>query len=96
VFVDIVFLSAAADIFSLSLSLSDEIGKCLLRRRRFDTKVRFAFHERKEGKSVFREKTNREETLTLGSPSATTSSSSSSVTKSLSRSTTGAVESVKT
>jgi hypothetical protein len=45
---------------------------------------------------VFREKTNREETLTLGSPSATTSSSSSSVTKSLSRSTTGAVESVKT
>tara|TARA_B110000459_G_scaffold14710_1_gene14398 strand:- start:319 stop:525 length:207 start_codon:yes stop_codon:yes gene_type:complete len=63
----------------------------VLRRRRFDTKVRFAFHERKEGKSVFREKTNREETLTLGSPSATTSSSSSSVTKSLSRSTTGAV-----
>ena len=60
-FVDIVFLSAADDIFSLSLSLSDEIGKCLLRRRRFDTKVRFAFHERKEGKSVFREKTNREE-----------------------------------
>jgi len=52
----------------------------VLRRRRFDTKVRFAFHERKEGKSVFREKTNREETLTR-SPSATTSSSSSSVTK---------------
>jgi hypothetical protein len=63
VFVDIVFLSAAADIFSLSLSLSDEIGKCLLRRRRFDTKVRFAFHERKKKAKVFLERKRTEKRL---------------------------------
>ena len=61
VFVDIVFLSAAADIFSLSLSLSDEIGKCLLRRRRpLTPKCASLFTNAKKGR-VFREKTKRDE-----------------------------------
>jgi hypothetical protein len=79
VFVDIVFLSAAADIFSLSLSLSRmklENVFCAAAAAALTPKCASLFTNAKKAK-VFLERKRTEKS----SSSATTSSSSSSVTK---------------